>query len=73
MFDKAKRSFEVLRSRGRRFSGGSAYLTFAGFFEDGGQLILEAFGENHKRLVVLKNDYDPTNLFHLHQNIKPTA
>jgi FAD/FMN-containing dehydrogenase len=57
----------------RRFSGGGAYLNFAGFLEEGDQLIREAFGENHKRLVDLKNKYDPTNLFRLNQNIKPTA
>src|SRR5215211_5569848 len=57
----------------RRFSGGGAYLNFAGFFEEGDRLIQEAFGENHKRLVDLKNKYDPTNLFRLNQNIKPTA
>jgi FAD/FMN-containing dehydrogenase len=57
----------------RRFSGGGAYLNFAGFLEEGDQLIREAFGENHKRLVALKNEYDPTNLFRLNQNIKPTA
>jgi FAD/FMN-containing dehydrogenase len=57
----------------RRFSGGGAYLNFAGFFEEGDQLMREAFGENHKRLVELKNKYDPTNLFRLNQNIKPTA
>ena len=56
----------------RRFSGG-AYLNFAGFFEEGGRLIREAFGENHERLVALKNKYDPTNLFRLNQNIKPTT
>jgi len=27
----------------------------------------------YERLVVLKNTYDPTNLFHLNQNIKPTV
>jgi FAD/FMN-containing dehydrogenase len=27
----------------------------------------------YKRLVALKNQYDPTNLFHLNQNIKPTV
>ena len=57
----------------RRFSGGGAYLNFAGFFEEGDRLIREAFGENHKRLVELKNKYDPTNLFRLNQNTRPTA
>jgi FAD/FMN-containing dehydrogenase len=56
-----------------RFSGGGAYLNFPGFFEEGDRLIREAFGENHKRLVDLKNEYDPTNLFRLNQNINPTA
>jgi FAD/FMN-containing dehydrogenase len=57
----------------RRFSGGGAYLNFAGFFEEGDRLIREAFGENFERLVALKNKYDPTNLFRLNQNIKPTT
>jgi FAD/FMN-containing dehydrogenase len=57
----------------RRFAGGGAYLNFPGFFEEGETLIREAFGENHERLVQLKNRYDPTNLFRLNQNIKPTA
>jgi FAD/FMN-containing dehydrogenase len=56
----------------RSFSGGGAYLNFPGFYEEGDQLIREAFGENYERLVTLKNKYDPTNLFRLNQNIKPT-
>lgn len=32
-----------------------------------------AFGRNYDRLVAVKNRYDPTNLFRLNHNIKPTV
>jgi FAD/FMN-containing dehydrogenase len=35
--------------------------------------IRAAYGTNYERLVALKNTYDPTNLFRLNQNIKPTV
>lgn len=31
----------------------------------------QAFGENYKRLQILKQQYDPDNRFHLNQNISP--
>jgi hypothetical protein len=55
----------------RRFSDGGTYLNFPGFLEEGDKLIRDAYGENYERLVALKNEYDPTNLFRLNQNIKP--
>ncbi len=57
----------------RRFSDGGMYLNFPGFLEEGDKLLRDAYGENYERLVALKNKYDPTNLFRLNQNIKPTA
>ena len=32
-----------------------------------------AYSRNYDRLVALKNKYDPTNLFRLNQNIRPTV
>jgi len=47
---------------------------YANFLADEGeQRIYEAYPPaTYARLVALKNRYDPTNLFHLNQNIKPT-
>jgi hypothetical protein len=56
----------------RRFSDSGVYLNFAGFLEEGEKLLREAHGENYGRLVELKNKYDPTNLFRVNHNIKPT-
>jgi FAD/FMN-containing dehydrogenase len=57
----------------RRFSDGGVYLNFPGFYEEGEELLRAAYGNNYERLVAIKNKYDPTNLFRLNQNIKPTA
>jgi hypothetical protein len=35
--------------------------------------IKAAYSDNYGRLVALKNKFDPTNLFRLNQNIKPTV
>jgi len=57
----------------RQFSSGGMYLNFPGFLEEGDQMLHDAYGENYERMVALKNQYDPTNLFRLNQNIKPTV
>jgi FAD/FMN-containing dehydrogenase len=41
--------------------------------EEGRGRTKAAYGPNYPRLVVLKNNYDPTNLFRHNQNIKPTV
>jgi hypothetical protein len=55
------------------FSDGSRYLNFAGFQEEGDEMIQKAYGDRYQRLVALKDKYDPSNLFRLNQNIKPTV
>ena len=55
------------------YSPGGLYVNFAGFGEEGDDLVKAAYGSHYERLVALKNKYDPTNLFRLNQNIKPTV
>lgn len=50
---------------------GGVYVNF--LTQDETDRIPAAYGPNYERLVQLKNKYDPTNLFCLNQNIKPTA
>lgn len=64
---QAEHIWETLRS----FGSGS-YMNFLA--DEGTQRIQEAYSPaTYARLVELKNRYDPTNLFHLNQNILPTV
>jgi hypothetical protein len=49
----------------------------AGFYtnlnEDDEKKTWGNYGENYPRLVELKNKYDPTNMFRLNANVKPTV
>ncbi|NUB90597.1 FAD-binding oxidoreductase [Haloterrigena sp. SYSU A121-1] len=56
----------------RQFSDGSVYLNFPGFLEEGDDMMRTTFGPTYERLVALKDEYDPTNLFSLNQNITPS-
>lgn len=53
------------------YSAGGTYVNF--LMDEGEDRIKATYRDNYERLVALKNKYDPTNLFHLNQNIKPTA
>jgi FAD binding domain/Berberine and berberine like len=53
------------------FVGKGVYVSNLG--EEEGDRVKEAYGEHYERLVALKDRYNPTNLFRLNQNVKPTA
>jgi hypothetical protein len=57
------------------YSTGGVYVNYLGQEADeGSERIKAAYGpDKYQRLTALKNKYDPTNLFRLNQNIRPTA
>jgi FAD/FMN-containing dehydrogenase len=56
------------------FSTGGGYLNFPGLFEEGEEQLRASYGErNYERLVAVKNDVDPGNLFTAAGGIRATA
>lgn len=54
----------------RPFLTASSYSNYVS--DESDAVSREAYGMNYERLVALKNKYDPSNLFRLNHNIKPT-
>ena len=52
------------------YASDSTYFNFS-MEEVGDDATRAAFGENYDRLVEVKTEYDPENLFRLNQNIEP--
>lgn len=50
-------------------SAGGAYVNF--MMDEGQERVQATYGSNYERMAAVKNKYDPTNLFHVNQNIKP--
>jgi FAD/FMN-containing dehydrogenase len=50
---------------------GGAYVNF--MTEEEQARVTESYGDNYARLAKLKGKYDPQNVFHLNQNIRPQA
>jgi FAD/FMN-containing dehydrogenase len=48
-----------------------AYVNF--MMDEGADRVRATYRDNYDRLVRVKNRYDPTNFFHVNQNIKPTV
>ena len=51
------------------YASAGAYVNF--MTEDESDRVAAAYGANYARLVQMKRQYDPENIFHLNQNIKP--
>jgi FAD/FMN-containing dehydrogenase len=56
-------------AKSKPFASGGAYINF--MTEEEADRIESAYGPVYKRLVAIKNKYDPTNFFRMNQNIKP--
>ena len=55
--------------KSKPFASGGAYINF--LTQDETDRIAFAYGTTYKKLVELKQRYDPTNLFRMNQNIRP--
>ena len=51
------------------YASAGAYVNF--MTEDEGERVTAAYGSSYNRLAQLKKRFDPENVFHLNQNIKP--
>ncbi len=51
------------------YASAGAYVNF--MTEEEGDRVAAAYGPNYTRLAELKRRYDPNNVLHMNQNIKP--
>ena len=53
------------------FSAGGAYVNM--MMDEGQERVKASYGANYDRLAKIKAEYDPGNIFHVNQNIRPAA
>jgi FAD binding domain/Berberine and berberine like len=53
------------------YSAGGAYVNF--MMDEGQDRVQATYGDNYERLSKAKATYDPGNVFHVNQNIRPAA
>lgn len=63
-----RETFDAMRPH----MAGGRYVNYLGE-DEGEDPVAAAYGPNYDRLRSLKDRYDPSNLFHLNQNVRPTA
>ena len=51
------------------YSAGGAYVNF--MMDEGQERVRATYRDNYDRLAAVKKTYDPTNFFHVNQNIQP--
>ena len=61
----ARRFFDAAAA----YASPGAYVNF--MTEEEGSRVAAAYGDNYPRLVEIKRKYDPANVFHVNQNIRP--
>jgi FAD/FMN-containing dehydrogenase len=54
------------------FMASGRYVNYLGDDEPGDP-VAAAYGPNYRRLQELKTKYDPNNIFHINQNIRPLS
>ncbi len=62
----ARKLFEAMRPH----AAGTAYVNFMP--GDESERVESAYGANFERLAQIKRRYDPSNLFRMNQNVKPS-
>ena len=66
--DWARKSYATVKP----FIGDSRYVNYLDG-DEGDDAIAAAYGPNYRRLQVIKSRYDPNNIFHMNQNVRPRA
>jgi FAD/FMN-containing dehydrogenase len=51
------------------YASDGVYVNFLG--DEGETAVRAAYGDNYSRLAAIKTRYDPNNVFHRNQNIRP--
>lgn len=67
MIEWAKKFSQAAHS----YSAGGGYVNM--MMDEGTEGVQAAYRDNYDRLVEIKNRYDPTNFFHVNQNIRPSV